>query len=141
MRKMMFVMMMAFAAPAFAATPQETVNGFHAAMSAGDKVKLASFLSPDVLIYESGFVERSRAEYASHHLGADVAFAKAVTRKVLKHGARVAGNQAVLWEETETTGTLKGKPVHVFGTETTVLEKVGADWLIVHVHWSSRKAK
>ena len=60
---------------------------------------------------------------------------------MLRHGERIVGNQAVLWEETETTGTSQGKPVHSFGTETTVLEKVGADWLIVHVHWSSRNAK
>jgi len=36
---------------------------------------------------------------------------------------------------------LRGKPVHVFGTGTAVLEKKGDTWAIVHVHWSSRKAK
>jgi ketosteroid isomerase-like protein len=142
MRKLLFVlMMMAFGTPAIAASPQETVDAFHAAMHAGDKDKLAAMLSPDVLVFESGHVERSRAEYAGHHLPADVAFAKAVTRKVLRQGERIVGNQAVLWQETETIGTFKDKPVHSFGTETTILEKKGDDWLIVHVHWSSRKAK
>jgi ketosteroid isomerase-like protein len=68
-------------------------------------------------------------------------FAKNSTRKVLKQTERIDGNTAVVWEETETTGTSKGKPVHVFGTGTAVLEKKGDIWSIVHVHWSSRKAK
>jgi len=46
-----------------------------------------------------------------------------------------------VWQETETTGTLRGKPVHVLGTETAVLQKKDGAWSIVHVHWSSRKAK
>ncbi|UUZ52431.1 hypothetical protein LP419_23415 [Massilia sp. H-1] len=44
-------------------------------------------------------------------------------------------------EETETSGTLKGKAIHSFGVETALLEKKGEGWVIVHVHWSSRKAK
>ena len=51
------------------------------------------------------------------------------------------GNTSFIWQETETTGTSRGKPVHAMGTETAVLEKKGEAWAIVHVHWSSRKAK
>lgn len=35
----------------------------------------------------------------------------------------------------------KGRSVHAFGTETAVLEKQGEHWVIVPVHWSSRKGK
>lgn len=124
-----------------AATPTETVNAFHAALAGGDKARALAFLSPQVAIYEAGHVERSRDEYAGHHLGADMAFAGSSTRKVLRQAERIDGNMAVVTEETETTGTANGKPVHAFGTGTTVLEKQGKDWAIVHVHWSSRKAK
>jgi ketosteroid isomerase-like protein len=126
---------------ALAATPGETVSAFHAAIGAGDKNKALALISPTITIYESGHVERSREEYANHHLASDMAFAKAVTRKVLKHTERVDGNIATVLEETETTGDFKGKPVHSFGVETAVLEKRGDGWVIVHVHWSSRKAK
>ena len=34
-----------------------------------------------------------------------------------------------------------GKPVHLLGTETTILVKAGDRWTIVHVHWSSRQVK
>ncbi|MCE3602832.1 nuclear transport factor 2 family protein [Massilia sp. P8910] len=124
-----------------AASPRETVEAFHAALSKGDKAAAAALLSPELLIYESGYVERSRAEYASHHLDGDIAFARTVSSKVLKQGERAEGRMAVVWQENETTGMANGKPVHLFGTETAVLEKSGDIWTILHVHWSSRKEK
>jgi ketosteroid isomerase-like protein len=128
-------------AAGFAASPIETVEAFHAALASGDKAKALALLSPEVAIYEAGYVERSREEYASHHLGGDMEFAKGSTRKVLKQSERIEGNMAIVMEETETTGSARGKPVHVFGTGTAVLEKKADGWAIVHVHWSSRKAK
>jgi ketosteroid isomerase-like protein len=128
-------------ASALAATPSETVASFHAAIQAGDKDKALALLSPQIMIYEAGHVERSRDEYAGHHLGGDIEFAKVTRRKVIKHSERVDGNIAVVLEETETTGDYKGKPVHSFGVETAILEKKGDGWVIAHVHWSSRKAK
>ncbi len=133
--------MLAASASTLAASPKETMAAFHDALAAGDKAKALSLLAPEVAIYEAGYVERSRDEYASHHLNGDMEFAKASTRKMLKQTERIDGNTAIVWEETETTGTSRGKPVHAFGTGTAVLEKRGDTWAIVHVHWSSRKAK
>lgn len=124
-----------------AASPQESLDAFHAALTAADKAKATDLMAPDIAIYESGYVERSRAEYASHHLAGDIEFAKTATRKVLKQMERVHGPVAVIWQETETAGTSRGKPVHLFGTETAILERKGNAWAIVHVHWSSRKAQ
>lgn len=125
----------------FASAPTDTVAAFHAALVAGDKAKATELMAPDALIYESGYVEASFAEYAGHHLGEDMAFAKTSTRKVLKQGERTEGMLAIVTQQTETTGTSNGKAGHVFGTETSVLEKQDGKWRIVHVHWSSRKAK
>jgi ketosteroid isomerase-like protein len=123
------------------ATPKETVAAFHAALSAGDKATALSLLAPEVAIYEAGHVERSRDEYASHHLPGDIEFARSSTRTVLRESERIDGNTAVVWEETETTGKAMGMPVRALGTGTMVLEKRGDGWAIVHVHWSSRKLK
>lgn len=128
-------------ASALAATPGETLAAFHAAIAAGDKAAATAIMAPQVAIYESGYVEGSRSEYASHHLADDIGFASTTTRKVLKHAERIEGSVAVIWEETEITGTAKGKAVHGFGTETAILEKEADRWSIMHVHWSSRKAK
>ena len=129
------------AGSAWAGTPSEAVSAFHAAMETGDKARALAALSPAVVIYESGYVERSRDEYASHHLASDIEFCKDTTRKVLKHSERVDGAVATVMEETETAGSFKGKPVHSMGVETTLLEKKDDQWIIVHVHWSSRKMK
>lgn len=136
-----FIALSAISLPLFAATPTETVAAFHDALASGKPDQASALLSPSIQIYESGHVERSRDEYAGHHLPADMAFAKATSLKVLKQTERVEGNLAVVMQETETTGKYKGKSVHLFGTGTALLEKQGEQWIITHVHWSSRKAK
>lgn len=142
MQKLVTLLMIGFiTAPAWADGPREAVDAFHAALTSGDKAAAVELLAPDVLIFESGYVERSRAEYASHHLDGDIAFSKTASRTVLRRGERIDGKTAVTWQETETKGNSKGKEVHVLGTETAVLERKGDKWVIVHVHWSSRKAK
>ena len=134
-----FVLLGALASLSHANEPIDAVTAFHAALAAGDQAKAAALLAPEVTIYESGHVERSRAEYVSHHLPGDISFAKTATRSVLRQAERRDGNLAVIWAETETKTTLKGKDVRILGTETTLLQKTGEHWAIVHVHWSSRK--
>jgi ketosteroid isomerase-like protein len=127
--------------PVFASSPTEVVSEYHAAVASGNTAKALSLLSPAVQIFEGGHVEQSKDEYAGHHLPADIAFAKSMNRKVLKGSERIAGDLAVVMQETDTQGTHKGAAVHLIGTETAILEKKGDDWLITHFHWSSRKAK
>lgn len=131
----------ALALPLQAATPLETVAAFHQALADGKADRASALLDPQIQIYESGYVERSRDEYAGHHLPADIGFAKATSNKVLKQSERMAGELAVVMQESETSGTFKGAKVHLFGTETVVLERRGEQWIITHLHWSSRKAK
>ena len=142
MRQLLCAALIAVASlPAFAASPTEVVNEYHAAVASGDMAKALSLLSPAVQIFESGYVEQSKDEYAGHHLPADVAFAKTTSRKVVKGTERIGGNLGVVIQQTDTQGTHQGKPVHLVGTETAVLDKQGDGWVITHFHWSSRKAK
>lgn len=134
-----FILLSALCNVSYAEEPKDVVAAFNAALAAGDQAKATELLSPDITIYESGYVERSRAEYAGHHLPEDIAFAKSATRNVLQHSERITGNLAVIWEETETKAKSKGKDLHLMGTETTLLQKIDDNWRIVHVHWSSRK--
>jgi hypothetical protein len=119
--------------------PSSIWNGFHAAIVKADRAAAASALADDVQIYESGFVERSRDEYLSRHFEEDAKFAKAVTRKVLKHEEKIAESMALIMEESETSGSYEGKPVKLIGLETAILRLNGGNWQIVHIHWSSRK--
>ena len=124
-----------------ALTAKQSLAQFHDALSKGDRDRALSFLAKDVVIYEAGHVERSREEYAHHHLQGDIEFAKTTTAKTLRQSERAGEDTVVIWQETETTGKAGGKPVHLLGTATAVLEKRDAGWSIVHLHWSSRKPK
>ncbi|RSZ59425.1 nuclear transport factor 2 family protein [Massilia atriviolacea] len=126
---------------AWAATPAETLAAYHAALHAGDEARAMKLLSPEAVIYEAGHVERSRSEYADHHLANDIAFARATTRRVVRHKERLEGNLAILLDEVETRGAFKGKTINAVSTETAILEKKGDGWVVLHFHWSSRKAK
>jgi len=142
MRQLLCLALFAAASlPAFASSPTDIVDEYHAAVASGNTVRALALLAPSVRIYESGYVEQSKEEYAGHHLPADVAFAKNASRKVVKSSERIAGDLAVVLQETETQGTHNGAPVRMFGTETAVLERTGDAWVVTHFHWSSRKGK
>ncbi len=120
-------------------TPNETVENFHRAVAKGDPAAAAAALATNVQIFESGYAERSRDEYLSHHFDADAKFAKTVTRKVVRHDEQLAGDMALVIAETESSGHYEGKPIRLIGLETAVLRLADGQWHIVHIHWSSRK--
>jgi len=136
-----FVVSLASTLASAQTSPSVTLDRFHLAISKSDRAAAASILAADVQIFESGFVERSRDEYLSHHFESDAKFAGAVGRKVIRHSERTAGNMALVLEETETEGNYEGQPVKLIGTETAVFRLEGANWQIVHIHWSSRRPK
>ncbi len=123
-----------------ASAAEKVVDAFHAALQRGD-VAAAAHLAEDALIYESGAVERSKVEYASHHLAADAAFAKATTRAVTKRSGRTVGDFAWVATESTTKGTYRDRAINSVSTETMVLRRQNGAWRIVHVHWSSANVK
>jgi len=130
------------ASPAFAAgaaTPASVVDAFGAALKAGDAAALENLLAPDVFIAESGGAERSFAEYAGHHMPADMAFTKAVSTTIKDRRIFEGGSLATVVTEAVSKGTYREKPVHSRLMETMTLQKSGDDWRIVHIHWSSAK--
>ena len=114
-----------------------TVDAFHSALRRGETQVAAALLANDILIFEGGGVERSRAEYESHHLGADAAFSKAVPSVLTRRSGEAHGAMAWIASEGRTTGTYKAKPIDRLTAETMVLRRVGRGWKIVQIHWSS----
>jgi len=121
-----------------AGSPVETAKALHDALSSGDASRVKTLLDPKVLILESGGAERSWAEYAAHHLNADMDFLKTVSYKLERQIGDTVGDLAWVASESRMTGTSKDKPVDIQSTETLVLKKTSAGWKVVHVHWSSR---
>jgi ketosteroid isomerase-like protein len=113
------------------------VDAFHAALRRGDTRAAATLLTDDALVFEAGGAERSKAEYAAHHLPADAEFSKAVATVVTRRTGHAAGAFAWIATEGRATGTYKGKAVDSLMTETMILRRVGQGWRIVHIHWSS----
>jgi ketosteroid isomerase-like protein len=139
----MLVFTLSLASPAAWAgsAAEDVVTSFHKALERGDRDAVLVLLSENVRIFEQGWVEQSRAEYASHHLDSDIGYAKAVKSEVSNVEVSIDGALAVVMSQSTTKGTYDGKPVDSVGLETMVLRKTGDAWKIVHIHWSSRKAK
>jgi mono/diheme cytochrome c family protein/ketosteroid isomerase-like protein len=117
---------------------QSAVRRFHEALSSGNAAAVEAVLDPDVLIMESGNVERSRDEYASHHLKADIQFMRAMKYTLERQQGETVGDLAWVSSEASLAGQFQGRSVTQASTESLVLRKTGAGWRIVHVHWSSR---
>jgi mono/diheme cytochrome c family protein/ketosteroid isomerase-like protein len=124
-----------------ASGPIAAAKALHDALAAGDAARVQSLLDPEVVIMEGGNVERSRKEYAAHHLSADLKFMKGVTYELERQTGASSGDLAWVASEAAMTGTSGGKPVALASTETLVLKNVGGTWKAVHIHWSSKAAQ
>ena len=125
---------------AAAGTPEAVVEAFGDALAAKDEVTVRALLAADVLIYESGGAERSLEEYAGHHMPSDMAFVAAMERQLTDRKVFVSGDFAIVTSMGRTRGTFRERQIDLLGTETMVLEKRDGNWLITHIHWSSRPA-
>ena len=117
------------------------VDAFSKAMQVGDLKSAASHLAEDVVILESGGIEKSRAEYLEHHAPADAAFLKDAHVQPVTRYAKAAGDLAWIASESEVHVNKSGKTTVLLSTETMVLKREGAIWRIAHIHWSSRSKK
>ena len=130
--------------PALAAPSPDAeavVDAFHSALAKGDTKVAAALLVEDALIFEEGGAERSKAEYAAHHLPADAVFSQAVKSSTTRRSSDAADGTAWVATEGRTKGTYKGRPIDQLTTETMVLRRTSAGWKIAHIHWSSAAAR
>ena len=131
------------AAPAIAQVPSDSmavatvVDRYHHALAAGDSATALALLSPNAIILESGGVESLR-EYRSHHLPADIAFARAVKSNRSTVHVTVRGDVAWTSATSTTRGRYRGKTVNSTDAELMVLTRSADGWTINAIHWSSR---
>ena len=122
------------------ATVASVVDHYHRALESADSVGALALLASDAVILESGGIE-TREEYRSHHLPADIAFARAV--KGVRSPVRVVVRGDVAWATSTTTaqGEFRGRPVNSAGAELMVLTRTTDGWKINAIHWSSRSRR
>ena len=116
---------------------RQVVEGFKAALAAGDSTTALGFLHRDLLVYEAGHAE-SLDEYRAGHLAADMEFVAAVETTPIQQGVIVRDEMALWVSEGESKGEFRGREIDSHGTETMVLVPTPAGWKILHIHWSSR---
>jgi ketosteroid isomerase-like protein len=117
------------------------VDAFHSALNRGDTRAAEALLANDALIFESGGVERSKAEYAETHLPADAEFSKTVSSTTTRRSGHANGAFAWIASEGASSGTYQGKTVDRITAETMILRRDRGIWRIVHIHWSSARRR
>lgn len=113
------------------------VARFHGALALGDSAAALGLLDRDAIILESGAAE-TRDEYRSHHLPADIEFARAVKSKQSVVGVSVSGTVAWVASISTTKGLFEGRQINSDGAELIVLRRTESGWKIAAIHWSSR---
>ena len=107
------------------------------AITAGDVEQIKILLAPDVLIFESGNVESSLAEYESHHMQSDITFMKAMNVEVESRQVFDSGDTAIVVTRSRIHGMYKEQELDLSSTETLLMMNMGGQWKIIHIHWSS----
>lgn len=113
------------------------VNAYDDALRKGDSTAALALLADDAVILESGGVE-TRAQYRSHHLPADMEFAKSVPSQSSGVNVKVRGDVAWSWSASTTEGSFRGRQINSVGAELMVLTRTPTGWKISAIHWSSR---
>ena len=147
------MMLLASVAPAWQAGAQQVVGHggdsaavagvitkYHEAMAAGDSATALILLTDDAVILESGGIE-TRAEYRSHHLPADIGFAKAIRSQRGPVHVRVQGDMAWASSTSTAQGEMNGRTINSAGAELMVLLRTAQGWKISAIHWSSRQRR
>ena len=119
------------------ATVVATVDAYDRALSSGDSAGALALLATDAVILEGGDVE-TRNEYRSHHLAADIEFARAVSGVRTPVRVVVRGDVAWAWSTSTSQGEFRGRAVNSQGAELMVLSREASGWKIRAIHWSSR---
>ncbi|MES0872532.1 YybH family protein [Sinimarinibacterium thermocellulolyticum] len=115
------------------------VDDFHRALVQRDRDTALKLLMPNAVIFETGYVEASREQYAAGHLDADMLYAATVQRQVVHRESAVSGDMALVITQARHTGEFQGEPVNLTNTETMVLRRSAGTWKILHIHWSGHE--
>ncbi len=112
------------------------VERYHRALSDADSVTALALLADDAVILESGDIE-TRDEYRSHHLSADIEFARAVPSVRGPVSVVTQGGAAWAISTATTHGSYRGRTIDSQGAELMVVTRKQDGWKIRAIHWSS----
>jgi ketosteroid isomerase-like protein len=120
--------------------PIDAVDGFRAALKRKDTGGALSYLDRSLVVFEFGVTDPTVEAYAFSHLLGDIDMAAVSdwTLQVRRVGG--TGNERWVLSTYHVTGKLPdGKAIDQVMQETAILRRVGDNFRIVHLHWSSDK--
>jgi len=118
---------------------EQAASAFHSALQKGDRDAVLALLSADVTVSEAGQTQ-SRKEYASGHLGEDIAFLKTAEVKPISLASMPMGDSAMVGSESEIRTTAKGKLAVSRSREMLTLKRENGAWKILSIQWQSAPA-
>lgn len=127
---------LAISVDADSAAVTAVIDRYHRALSNGDTVIAVSLLANDAMILESGDVE-TRDQYRSHHLSADIEFARAVPSMRGPVRVVIHGDAAWAISISTTRGSYRGRIIDSQGAELMVVTREHDGWKVRAIHWSS----
>ena len=136
-----FLLIVSFAVPAVAETPEERVAAYHQALLDGDIEAAKGMLDKDLLLFEDGVAETSLKQYAKGHLKSDIAFSAEARRKLETQESWIEGDTASVSSTYDVKTKYRGKRYHIKAAETMALKRIDGQWVIVHIHWSNHQVK
>ena len=113
---------------------EQVASAFHASLQNGDRTAALALLSADVTITEAGHTQ-TRAEYASGHLGEDIAYLEGAEVKTISLASMRVGETAIVGTETEIRKTIDGQSKVQSGREMLTLKRENGSWKIVSIRW------
>lgn len=116
---------------------EAVAQAFHTALQTADRQGVLALLSPDVTVSESGETQ-SHDEYASHHLGEDIAFLKAAKITPISLASMPMGDTAMVGSEADIVTMKQGKSTTTRSLELLQLKRHGMTWKIVSIRWQSQ---
>lgn len=137
------ILLLAVSAPSFAESPTATLDRFHKSLREKDAKEALDVLATEAVIYEQGFAEASRKEWARKQLGSALMFASDSERRILSRESGQSGDAAWVLTTTLTTVNVSDtQKLRLDGSETAILrrDKKKGSWKIVHLHWSAHEA-
>lgn len=94
-------------------------------------------MAPDLVVFETGYLEATREEYIKSSLDEDVAFASVTEYRPLSRGVIGSGDHMTVLTKASIKGLFAGQTVDLQQSETMILRRAGTSWEIVHLHWSA----
>ena len=115
---------------------EEVALAFHSALQKGDRDAVLALLSADVTVSESGHTQ-TRKEYASGHLGEDIALLKTAQVRQISLASMPMGESAMVGSESEIRSKVAGQPKVLRSRELLTLRRQDGMWKIIAVRWQS----